>query len=146
MKVGFSLSESVATVVKHLSAVMALILATLGVAVAAPLNVEKVEAHSGTVVSAHLMEQSDRLYVSGLVRLHKPNGASPGAHVDVYLMSQSGQILQQQKSRILITSQRAERTRNRQFSYAVSFVSKQALQASTVRVVYCANSHKEQES
>lgn len=105
------------------------------------LSVEKVHGNSGTIASAELKPMDDRLYVSGLVRINQPYQPSPGLHVDIYLVGKDGQIIGQEKSRIVVTSMKRDRTRGGRFPYAVSFGNDVAAKAASVRVVYCPSAH-----
>ncbi len=110
------------------------------------IKVETINARSGSIDSAQLKEMDAKLYVSGRIRLNQPYQASPSLHVDVYLMGKNGDVLQKQKSRILVTSQKRDRTNGGRFPYAVSFDEGLASKASVVRVVYCQDTHPERET
>lgn len=107
------------------------------------LKVETSNARSGCIASATVKGMDNKVYVSGRVRLNMPYQPSAGAHVDVYLLDKNGQVLERKKDRILVTSQKRDRTQGGQFPYAVSFDNSVAAQAATARVVYCSDAHND---
>lgn len=108
------------------------------------LKVETVNARSGCIASATVKEMDNKVYVSGRVRLNQPFQPSAGTHVDVYLVDAKGQTLERKKDRIIVTSQKRDRTQGGQFPYAVSFDNSVAAKAVTARVVYCSDVHNDQ--
>lgn len=108
------------------------------------LKVETVNARSGCIASATVKGMDNKIYVSGRVRLNQPFQPSAGTHVDVYLLDKNGQTLERKKDRIIVTSQKRDRTQGGQFSYAVSFDNSMAAKAVTARVVYCSSTHDDQ--
>lgn len=108
------------------------------------LKVETVSTRSVCVASAIVKEMDNKVYISGRVRLNMPYQPSAGAHVDVYLLDKNGQALERKKDRILVTSQKRDRTQGGQFPYAVSFDNSIAAKAVTARVVYCSDAHNDQ--
>ncbi len=108
------------------------------------LKVEKVNARSGCIASATVKGMDNKVYVSGRVRLNQPFQPSAGTHVDVYLVDAKGRTLERKKDRIIVTSQKHDRTQGGQFPYAVSFDNSIAAKAVTARVVYCSDVHRDQ--
>lgn len=108
------------------------------------LNVETVNARSGYVASAVVKRMDNKVYVSGRVRLNQPFQPSAGTHVDVYLTDAKGQTLERKRDRIIVTSQKRDRTQGGQFPYAVSFDNSIAANAVTAWVVYCSDAHCDQ--
>lgn len=108
------------------------------------LKVETVNARSGCVANATVKGMDNKVYVSGQVRLNMPYQPSAGTHVDVYLLDKNGRTLERKKDRIIVTSQKRDRTQGGQFPYAVSFDNSIAAKAATARVVYCFGTHDDQ--
>lgn len=107
-------------------------------------RIETIHARAGTITSASTKGIDNRVYVSGQIQVSQPYQPAAGAHVDVYLLNAQGQTLARQKDAIIVTSQKRDRTRGNQFSYAVSFDDSIAAQAIIARVVYCPGSHNDQ--
>lgn len=125
---------------------LAFAFALTGVSAAESLTVERQNSPSGIIASANLKTEENRLFVSGLVRLLPPSAPSSSVHVDVYLLGKEGKILGKQKSRVVVTSRRSDRTQNRHFPYAVSFDEKSVAHATAIRVTYCNETHPVRES
>lgn len=120
--------------------------ATLSLRASENLPVETINGKSGHIASARVENMDSKVYVSGQVKLNLPYQAPTGLHVDVYLVGKDGKPLEQKKSRILVTSQKRDRTNGGRFPYAVSFDQATASKASSVRIVYCQGEHPERES
>lgn len=105
------------------------------------LKIETIHTHSGSITSATVKQINNKIYVSGRVHMNQP---SAGAHVDVYLIDKKGQSLERKKDRLIVTSQKRDRTQGGLFPYAVSFDNSIADKASSARVVYCSGVHNDQ--
>jgi len=107
-----------------------------------PLPIKILNATGGEIPSAHAIETSDRLYVSGSIRRGIGHQPPLSAHVDVQLLDKNSRILAEKQDEIdLIDHPRTARGRSHRSSYVASFPLDLVRQAASIRVIYHPKPH-----
>jgi hypothetical protein len=104
----------------------------------ATLALEKISLSSGKITSARVFETPERLYVTGSAG-QRP--LSPGAHVDILLVSSNGTVVAEKQDKINALHAAPGGGKRYDDSFVASFPLAEARRAEKVRVVLRGNPH-----
>lgn len=94
-----------------------------------------------SVASARLVENGDKVYVTGRVKHTHGRPITLASHVDVQLLGSRGQVIAEVQDAISPMHPRISRLRNGQYPYTVSFPSSELAAAKQVVVQYHSTAH-----